>query len=97
MVELGIRVSLSVPFSTLSPTGTDIEVPLGRLSLRPNLSSSTILYLGIMVLTSQPREERAKGKAPATSASPPVLAKGTISGETMRTLPFDFKQPPLLT
>src|ERR1017187_4704782 len=35
--------------------------------------------------TSSPRERRAKGSEPTTSARPPVLAKGAASEETMRT------------
>src|ERR1035438_807151 len=35
--------------------------------------------------TSSPRERRAKGSEPTTSARPPVLAKGAASEETIRT------------
>src|ERR1019366_4636480 len=35
--------------------------------------------------TSSPKERRAEGSEPTTSARPPVLAKGAASEETMRT------------
>src|SRR5262245_44845299 len=40
---------------------------------------STPRYLGIRMRTSCPRPASARGSAPATSASPPVLAKGSTS------------------
>ena len=41
-------------------------------------------YSGITTRTSCPRLRRALGSAPATSAKPPLLAKGATSEETMR-------------
>src|SRR6185437_14046657 len=43
-------------------------------------------YLGRTTRTSCPRSASAMGSAPATSARPPVLAKGTHSEATKRTL-----------
>src|SRR5262245_64745621 len=46
-------------------------------------------YFGIMMRTSWPSPVSARGSAPATSASPPVLAKGATS-EAMRTMRSRF-------
>ena len=53
-------------------------------------------------LTRCPNACRARGKAPATSASPPVLAKGTASeerrklySEAQRIIVADLPMPPL--
>src|SRR5262249_18790522 len=46
--------------------------------------ASTPRYFGMRILMSWPRPASAAGKAPATSASPPVLANGSTSGAMKR-------------
>src|SRR5512139_2265208 len=61
--------------------GTFRTIPEGKAG---NRLSSIPRYLGRIRLTSWPICARALESAPATSASPPVLAKGTASGEANR-------------
>src|SRR5581483_2701559 len=73
--------SRSAPSATRSPSGTCTRGTTTRESVVWN---STPRYFGIMIRTSCPRLASARGSAPATSASPPVLAKGATSDATRR-------------
>ena len=72
----GPWVSMSAPSAARSPSGTRMV----GTTIRESVAwASAPRYLGIMTRTSWPRPASARGRAPATSASPPVLAKGATS------------------
>src|SRR5207244_10786150 len=52
---------------------------------RRELLRSIDPYRGMTTATSSPQERSARGSEPTTSASPPVLASGAASEETIRT------------
>src|SRR5690242_7637676 len=72
---------MSAPSAERSPRGTCTRGTTTRESL---VCASTPRYFGIMIRTSCPRAASARGRAPATSARPPVLAKGATSEATTR-------------
>src|SRR5580658_1837430 len=69
----------------MSPMPMGTFIPFTS-SFNLNFSGEIALYLGSTSATSQPAFIKAPGREPATSASPPVLAKGTASEATSKTL-----------
>ena len=81
--EFGRRASkTSHQSSPITPMGTPSAPGRG---VSPDFSRSIAAYRGITTRTSSPSLAKNLGKIPATSARPPVFAKGTASEATIRT------------
>src|SRR6185503_2612886 len=63
---------------------SDTRLPSETVSVCAGVPAVMRRYLGITTSTSCPSCTSARGRAPTTSASPPVLAKGTASDATIR-------------
>src|SRR5688500_12128510 len=73
------------PFAVVAKQrASDTRLPSETVSVCAGVPAVMPRYLGMTTSTSCPSCTSARGRAPTTSANPPVLAKGTASDATIR-------------